>query len=267
MPRDGTELLKESRLRGALPSGFKTTLADEDHLRELESHSVNNLDNTVKDYNDNVLTEEDVIETHIQRSLSSFITPERTIELPGTGLEFDRLIKFASYYKADNETPSGTIKTPRDAGPDDIIFSFASPEVYEEVTGQAQDTFEQTGLTGGNVLDLVGDAGVDEGTNQSGNVMTLDDNEMMYFTGDYIDLSNGQSVVTKLQWSDLDGVGYGPEDAVLDTRLSGAHIITAQGGFVKSTADIDAKVYTDGDAEIVPVAYYMAPGTKAPSLV
>jgi hypothetical protein len=267
MPEGNTELLTESRLAGALPDGFKTTLYDTDRLRQLENAPMDNLGDTVDDYGGATLTERQIIESEIQRVLTSFQTPDRTLELPGLGLEFDHVLNFASYYKDDADTPSGTIKDGRRAGPDDIVFTFASPEVYEEVSGTAQDTFYQTGLTGGTALDIVGDAGADEASNSSGASMNLDDDEMMYFTGDFIDLSGGKSAVTKIQWSDIDGEDFGPDDGILSTRLSGTHLFTGQGAWVKSTTDLDAKVYTDGDAEIVPVAFYMAPGTKAPSLV
>lgn len=265
----GTQLLSESRIRGALPGGWQTTLYDEERLRQLFNRQGNmgNITEVVADYGDNVLTERDIVRQEIQKVMTAFQTPERTLELPGTGLEFDNLQRFASYYKADADTPTGTIKDVRRAGPDDIVFTFANPEVYEEITGDAQDTFEATGLTSGDTLELVGEGGLPDAGNTAGNTLTLDDNEMLYFTGDFIDLSAGQSEVTKIQWADIDGEDYGPDDGILSTRLSGTHLFTGQGAWVKSTADLDAKVYADGDAEIVPVAFYMGPGSNAPELV
>lgn len=273
MPRDGTELLKEATWRGESPDGYKTTLLDEDRLRELEDQQPDdgvpdNLTNTISDYRSYNLREVETIRLEVARTLSSFLTPERTLELPGTGMEManDHITQFASYYKDDNETPSGTIKDARTAGPGDIVFTFASPEVYEEVSGTSQDSFVRTDLNGGEALDVVGDEGVDESNSEDAS-LELDDDEMMFFTGDYIDLSEGKSVITKIQWTDVDGESYGPDNGIFDNRLSGAHVLTAQGAHVRSTADLDAKIYTDGDAEIVPVAFYMGPGTKAPSLV
>lgn len=264
----GTQTLYETRVRGALADGFKTTLYDEDRLRQLADADLSVLTNTIADYGSNTLTERDVVRTEVQRQMAAFQTPERTIELPGTGLEFENLQRFAAYYKNDNDTPSGTVKDLRRAGPDDIVFTFATPEVYDLISGDPQDTFEQTSLTGGNRLELVGENGLPDGSaNTNGNTLTLDDDQMLYFTGDYIDLGSGQSEITKIQWEDIDGESYGPDDGILSTRYSGTHLFTAQGAWVKSTADLDAKIYASGDAEVVPVAFYMAPGTKAPSLV
>ncbi|PSQ70914.1 MAG: hypothetical protein BRD38_04045 [Bacteroidetes bacterium QH_9_67_14] len=267
MPRDGTELLAEARIRGALPDGFKSTIADSNRLRQLSNADLNNITEVVDDYSGNDITERDLIRLEIQEVMTAFQTPERTIELPATGLEFERLQRFASYYKADNDTPSGTIKNLRRASVDDIIFTFASPEVYDEITGTAQSNFMASGLTGGNPLEVIDQDGLPDGGQTADTTLELDDDEMLYFTGDYIDLSDGQSVVTKIQWSDIDGEDYGPDDGILSNRLSGTHLFAGQGAWVKSTADLDAKIYDDGDAELVPVAFYMGPGTKVPSLV
>lgn len=263
----GTQLLSESRIRGSLPEGFQTTLAESDRLRQLQNADLSILSDVVEDYGQNTLTERDIIRSEIQSVLTAFQTPQRTLELPATGIEFKRLQQFAAYYKADNDTPSGTIKSEQRVGTDDILFTFASPEVYEEISGNAQDTFEAEGLTGGSTLDVVGDSGLPETSPGNGTSLNLDDDEMLYFTGDFIDVSEGKSTVTKIQWSDIDGDDYGPDNGFFNNRLSGTHLFAGQGGWVKSTADLDAKVYADGNSEIVPVAFYMAPGTKAPSLV
>lgn len=263
----GTQLLSESRIRGSLPEGFQTTLAESDRLRQLNNADLSILADVVEDYGNNTLTERDIIRSEIQSVLTAFQTPERTLELPATGIEFKRLQQFAAYYKADNDTPSGTIKTEQRVGTDDILFTFATPEVYEEISGNAQDTFEVTGLTGGSTLDVVDQDGLAETGQTSGTSLTLDDDEMMYFTGDFIDVSEGRSNITKVQWSDIDGDDYGPDNGFFNNRLSSTHLFAGQGAWVKSTADLDAKVYTDGNAEVVPVAFYMGPGTKAPNLV
>lgn len=257
----------EKAIAGELPGGFDTTLLESDRLRQLQNADTSILSDVVEDYGNHQLTERDVIRTEIQKVVNAFQTPEGTLELPGTALEFSHLQSFAAYYKADNDTPSGTIKDLQRANTDDIVFTFASPEVYEEISGNAQDTFAIEGINGGNQVDVVGDSGLNETNPGAGTSLSLDDDEMLYFTGDYIDLSGGQSVLSKIQWADVDGEDYGPDDGVLATRLSSTHIFTAQGAWLKSTADLDAKAYDDGRAELVPVAFYMAPGTKAPTLV
>lgn len=266
-----TTLEIERALAGELPDGFVSTLASEDRLRELANQSDDNLSDVVEDYDGNTLTERNIIRAEIQRSITAFQTPDTseggTLELPGTALEFSRILNFAAHYKEDNDTPSGTIKTPKRANTDDIVFSFANPEVYEEVSGQSQDHYEITGITGGNTIEVIDTDGLAEAGQSGGTSLSLDQDEMMYFTGDFIDVSGGRAVLTKFQWNDIDGKQYGPVDAVLDSRLSATHIATAQGAWVKSSADLDAKGYLDGKAELIPIAYYMGPGNKAPALV
>jgi hypothetical protein len=250
-----------------MPDGFKTTLTDSNRLRQLANADLNAITEVVADYGDNDLTERDLIRAEIQGVMSSFVTPERTLELPGTGMEFERLQRFAAYYKRDNETPSGTVKNLRRGTVDDIVFTFASPEVYEEITGTAQDNFIATGLTGGNTLELIDQDGTVDGGQTAGTTLDLDDNEMLYFTGDFIDLSDGKSVITKFHYADIDGEDHEPNNHLFANRLSGTHTTLSQGAWVKQTVDIDAKIYEGGDAEVVPVAFYMAPGSNVPSLV
>lgn len=255
---------------GELPSGFQSTLAESDRLRELSNVEVK-LDDTVEDWGGNTLTEGDVIRKHVQGIMTAFRSPEAeggaTLELAATAVEFTRILAFAQLYKNDNDTPSGTIKTPQRADPDDIVFSFATPEVYEEVSGTPQNTFRADGLAGGSQVEIVGDSGLNETNPSAGASLDLDADERMYFTGDIPDLSSGQSVLSKYQWSDIDGESYGQTPSVLQNRYSPLHAPVAQGAHVKSTADLDAKAYDDGNAEPVPIAFYMGPGSKAPSLV
>lgn len=266
-----TTFTVEQALAGELPEGFDTTLPESERLRQLQGADTSVLSEVVEDYGQNALTERDVVRAEIQRVMTSFQTPEAqegaTLELPGTALEFTNLQRFAAYYKTDNDTPSGIVKDSMRASPDDIVFSFATPEVYQEITGTAQDTFKVTGVEGGNQIELLGDSGLNETDPTPGSSLSLDKNEMLYFTGDYIDLTGGQNVLTKLQWEDVDGEHYGPNDGTLQNRLSATKIFTSQGAWIKSTADLNAKAYEDGVAEIVPVAFYMAPATEAPSLI
>jgi len=266
-----TKTTLEEVYEATLPSGFRSTFLEADRLRRLNNANTSLLGDIVEDYGSNQLTENDIIANHAERVLTSFLTPERTIEFPGLALclsdENNLLEKWAARYKSDNDTPSGTIKDPARAGTDDIVFSFATPEVWEQVSGTAQSDYKQTGLTAGSTLNLVGNAGMDEAANTDGSSLSLDPDEYLFFTGDFLDLSEGKSVVTATQLTDVDGKSFGPIDSVLSGRLSGAHIMTTQGTYATASVDIDAKVYEAGDAEIVPLAFYLGPGTKNPALV
>lgn len=262
-----TELLGESRLRGALPDGFQTTLQGSERLRELSNADLDTLNATVEDYNSSQLTEADIIAKEVQRVLTAYSTPERTMEFPGTGLEManDHIEQFAAAYKANQDTPSGTIKSPLRANPDDIVFTFAYPEVYEEISGTNQDNFLVEGEPVG-TLEVVDTDGLPDGGQSASTTLSLDDNEQLFFTGDFIDLESGRSIVSSLRWVDIDGEDYGRDGHLLSTRMGGNHILTGQGAWVKQTCDLDMKTYQSGDAEIVPIAFYMAPGSKVPSL-
>jgi hypothetical protein len=266
-----TKVTQEEAIESSLPTGYKSTFLESDRIRRLNNADLSLLGDTVAEYDGKTLTETDIIENTAQRFLTQFLTPERTLEFPGLALCLNDdnryLEKWAARYKADNDTPSGTIKDPARAGTDDIVFSFCTPEVWSEVSGTAVSNFHTTGLNSGDTLEVVGDAGVDHATNQADTSLSLDSDEYLFFTGDFIDMSGGQSIVTATQLSDVDGEDFGPVNAVFSGRLSGAHMITTQGTYATASVDIDAKVYEGGDTELVPIAWYLGPGTKAPSLV
>jgi hypothetical protein len=115
-------------------------------------------------------------------------------------------------------------------------------------------------------VDLVGDSGIDVSANSNDATLTLDSDEYLFFTGDYIDVSDGKSVVTATQFTDVDGKEFGPVNSYFSQRLSGAHLMVTQGTYATSTVDLDLKSAYAGDAEVVPVCFYMGPGTKAPDL-
>lgn len=261
----------EEAYEESLPSGFASTFFEADRLRRLNNADLSVLGDTVEEYQNFNLTEQDVIRNTAERVLTSFLTPERTIEFPGLGLAVNDtnnlLEKFAALYKADNDTPSGTIKDPARAGTDDVVFAFATPEVYDEIAGTTDTDFKQSGLSANSTLELVGDSGIDESASSNGAALSLDADEYLFYTGDFIDVSDGKSVVTGTQLTDVDGEDFGPVNSIFTQRLSGAHVMTTQGTYATASVDIDAKVYEAGDAEIVPVAFYMGPGTKAPGLV
>jgi hypothetical protein len=260
----------EEAITASLPAGFKNLFYEGSRLRKLMNTQTNNLGGTVEEYGDNVLTEQNVIENMAQRVLTSYLTPERTMELPGLALCLNDglLSQWAAHYKNDNDTPSGTIKDPARANVDDITFSPINPEVFYQINDDTTlpSNWITTGHTAGDTLEVVGDEGHDATNNTNGNALQLAPDEQVFFTGDFVDLSEGKSIVSKTQLSDVDGEDYGPVDAVLQTRLSGAHILTTQGTYATDSVDIDAKVYEDGDTELVPVGFYLGPGRKNPVL-
>lgn len=264
-----TETLRESRIREAMPSGFETTMVDTSRLRDLYNTDLD-LDSTVEDYAGYEMTEEDVIETEVQRVITSYLLPERTVEIPGVGMELERLKQFASWFKKSDDTPTGTITDVRRASADDLIFTFATPQVYNQIAeledGDPEfvNNFNIEGVEEGDEINIIGE----DGFNSSGDgVMNLSDNEMLYFTGDFIDLSEGKSIFTAMEWKDIDGdTSYGPWDFMFDGRLSGFNLNLGQAAWLKRQGRAVLKAYEDGDAEIVPIAFYMGPGHKKPDL-
>lgn len=263
-----TETLIERRLRQQLPSGFVTTLTDESHLRTLANQDTGNIEETVQEFSGNSLSEKNIIDTVVERVLSgSFLTPQRSIEIPGLGIEYTagRLYSWAAAYKESDDTPTGTITDVQRAQSDDLIFTFAGPEVYNQVGTASVDNFKTTGHTAGDVVHLVGEEGYDDTQDAP---LDLADDERLFFTGDFIDVSSGKSVFNRQEYVQVDGSSedYGPISFLLSNRLSGANVSLGSGARVKRDVQLDLKAYEDGDAEVWPIAFYMAPGHKAPGL-
>jgi hypothetical protein len=263
-----TETLIERRLREKLPSGFVTTLSDEGHLRTLANQSTDNINETVQEFSGQALTEKNIIDVVIERVLTgSFLTPERTIELPGLGIEYNagRLYSWAASYKASDDTPTGTIADAQRAQSDDLVFTFAGPEVYNQIGNSSVDNFKTSGHTAGDVVTLVGEDGYNSSADA---VLDLDEDERLFFTGDFVDVSSGKSVFNSQEYVQVDGSAedYGPQRFLLSNRLSGANVSLGSGARVKRDVQLNLKAYEDGDAEVWPIAFYMAPGYKAPSL-
>jgi len=76
-----------------LPSGFRTTFKEGERLRRLLNYGStdiqNDLQGVVEDYNGNQLTEQQLIRSIADQINTSFLLPERTIELPGLQLALD----------------------------------------------------------------------------------------------------------------------------------------------------------------------------------
>jgi hypothetical protein len=266
-----TQTAFEQALTESLPDGFVNTFIEASRLRRLRSQSTSNLNNTVAEYDSFTLTESDVIENTAQRMLTSFLTPERTIEFAGFALSLyaGLLTKWAARYKEDNDTPSGTVTNPERAEVDDIVFTPITPEVFVQITDDdtLSPNYVASGLTAGDRLDVIGDMGHDTSQNSADAALSLAPDEQIFLTGDFVDLTQGQSVVTATEYPNIDGNDFGPTNVMFQSRLSGAHIMTTQGTYCTDEVDLDAKVYDDGDAEVRPIGFYLGPGRKAPELV
>jgi len=268
-----TQTLADAMVREVMPDGWQTTITDGDRVRQLSDQDTGNLDQTVDDYRGNTLTERNIVDFEVQRVLNAFLTPDRTMELPGTALEYDNghLHAFASQYKESDDTPTGIVKSLRRAQSDDLVFTPVTPEVINSVAGLVSsdpeyvENFRITGNTAGDELTLLGDGGFDSGT---ANPLSLDDDERLFFTGDLVDLESGQSILTRSEWQTVDNKteDYGPIDSTLDRRLSGTRLGVGVGAYIKREGQLQAKVYEDGATEPWPVGFYMAPGHKAPDL-
>ena len=271
---DTSETLTESRIRDVTPPGFETTLTDDGRLRQLHNQDVDDvLSSIVQDYEGNTLDEKGIIDYEIQRTLTSFLTPERSMELPGTGLEYSNgnLYSFAAMYKQSDDTPTGVIQDLRRAQSDDLVFTFATPEVYNNIIGadpgdaEYVDNFKIEGVEEGEEVVLVGEGGYNSSAEEP---LDLGDNERLYFTGDYVDVSSGKSIFNRHEWVSVDGQteDYGPMSFIFDNRLSGANLGFGHGAHLKRDGELHLKAYEAGDAELWPVAFYMAPGHRAPGL-
>ncbi len=253
-------------MASAFPQAIPTTFVDGSRLEKLQ----NAYDQRQRVLEDNVIVvptkngkrsigEEEVIDMVASRVMYQFITPERDIKLPAMELNKKLLKGAVVLFKQDSGTPSGTLKPPELATTDDLVIQFATPQVYNRLGSGSADNFIQSGLTAGDVVQVVNDEGI---TGSGGGNLTAGDDDWLFFTGDFIDM-NADSIITQVQFTDVDDEDYGSTPAIVSERASNLHLITASGHLIKETVSVDAYAYDDGDAELVPMCLNISDGSNA----
>lgn len=274
-------LLQEREYDG-LPSGFRTNFRDEERLEEFVNilsggQSVNEavtgnidgaLDGTTRTIpGGDSMREVDEIDWVLDRVVSSYITPERTIQIPGIELNRNLIKAAAVSYKRDTDTPSGTIKPPEHATNDDIVFEFVTPETYSQIGTGTAGRYIRTGLTDDSTIEVVGTNGIDGGGSAAFTDFAASD--WIFYTGDVIDPLN-DARITKYQWLDVNGdTNIGPTPSFFGRSVSSVHMQLITGELAKDSVRLQGKVYDAGtaqEAEPVPVAFRFADGADAQAL-
>lgn len=271
-----SSILNTQRTFEGLPDAFQTNFVDDERLESLSStwatgqvvqDELNNTVLSISEPRDSRFTEKDVIDLVLDRVASSFTFRERTITLPGIELNRKLIYAAAAEYKQDTDTPSGTIKPPELATADDIVFEAVTPDVYNDITGTADqaDNFIRTGLTDDQSLDVIGSNGAAGGANQ----LQLNAADWLVYTGDVIDFLDDASL-TKWEYADVDGsTNYGPTPGLIGRRGSELHYQLVSAFLVKEQVDINARVYdagTNREAEPYNVAFRFTDGSNAQPL-
>lgn len=271
-------VLLQEREFDAFPDGFRTNFLDDDRLETLGNvlaegvtasstdDSLTGITRSVSEPAGSEMREVDEIDRVLDRVVSSFITPERTIQLPGVELNRNLIKAAAVAYKRDTDTPSGTIKPPELASNDDIVFEFVTPETYSEIGTGTAFNYIRTGLTDDTTVEVVGANGIDGGGAGS---FTLNARDWLFFTGDIIDPLD-DARLTKFQWANIDGnTNLGPSPAFLGRSVSSLHMQLVPAQLVKEDVRLQAKVYDAGaaqEAEPVPVAVRLTDGANVQAL-
>ena len=195
-------------------------------------------------------SERQVIDSQIrqvERQLTGF---EGSVDLPGLEANREAVIKAVAWFK-DN-VYNGNVKRPEDVGYDDITVQLLSIQNIQNHFAGTYNNFEQTGLAAGDTVDAF-PIGV-------GGDGTLADEEVVFFTGDFVDL-NSDAIITGLRYENIDGENYNPaQHTSLSERDSDVQVNTVPAALAKSTYDIDAYAAHSGDTELVPIAFQIAKG-------
>lgn len=210
------------------------------------------------------VSEEELVDGIVSDVASSLTGFEGSVELPG--LQANRKMLMGAVAKFKDDVHEGNIRRPVDAGHDDIVVQFADQTVYGQHTHQAARVFQRqvsrargSGTPGGTLN--VAPVGVNAPTGMTG---TLDADEWLFFTGDFIDLS-ADAGVTRTQYVSIDGEDWEPESHYFSERDTDAQVNTISGALAKSTYDIDALLSLGTvTTEYVPVAFQIARGNVLP---
>lgn len=199
--------------------------------------------------------EEEVVRD-ILEDASTFKLGEREVKLQGLEKNKDLIVGAVAKFK--DEVFSGDIRPAKEAGIDDIAVGVLRSKALNHMQAGNVVNWEQTGLSEGGTIDVV-PSGVD-GT------ATLDENEWLFFTGDFVDL-NSDAIVTAVQYKNVDGdTNKKPEDITIEERDSDIQTTETSGELVKSRVDIDAKAGFAGDTELTPICIHICKGDLVPGL-
>lgn len=239
---------------------MKSTLKNEDTLNDLQkAYDTRSqvLEEDALHFGRQKVTEEEVIRD-VLKDIKTLRIGEREITLPG--VEANERMIIGAVAKFKREVYSGNVKPAKMAGHDDIVVELAREKTFEGMQAGNVNNFAGTVATEGASLNIVPAKGI-SGT------ATLDDNQWLFFTGDFIDL-NSDAVITAIQYVDVDGeTNYNPEGHIIfSERDSDIQVNKVSAELVKSTVNIDGYGAFAGNAEVVPVAIHIAQGKHVASL-
>lgn len=273
---EASVLLQEKQYEG-FPSGFRTNFIDDERLEtftsilaegvtETDDGSLTDITRSVSRPAGSEFTEADEINWVIDRVVSSFVTPERSVALPGVALNRELIKAVAVAYKRDTDTPSGTIKPADFATNDDIAIEFVTPETYSEIGTGTAFNYIRTGLTDDSTVEVIGTNGIDGGGTAA---FTLNARDWLFYTGDVLDPLD-DARLTKYQWTQVDGdTNLGPSPDLLGRSVSSLHMQLIPAVLAKEDVRLQAKVYDAGaaqEAEPIPVAFRLTDGANVQAL-
>lgn len=211
----------------------------------------------------NSVTEEEVVQGVVGDVVNALQGFEGQVRLRGLEANLNGLVGAVAKFKDD--VHDGNVRRPEDAGHDDIVVQFADQVVYSGHS-HGNFSFQQNhsktrgpGQPGGtlNVVPV--------GDRRDGVTGTLNTDEWLFFTGDFIEL-NADAAPIRTRYVDIDGEDWDSRGHYFQARNTDAQVVTIPGALAKSTYDIDAYLGLGTvTTEYVPVAFQIARGNVVSS--
>jgi len=195
--------------------------------------------------------EEEILRDELKRMMQPLRMSTRDIELPGLKANTELIIAAVAKFKRE-VVQGADIRPVSIAGDNDIAIEMINILTVNHMTKRTVSSWLQTGLS-------VGRIGIFPPGNGSNDAQkaTLDDNEWLFFTGDFIDF-NSDAIVETIKYENIDkNTSFNPESIILSQKGTDMHMGLVSAQLAKSYVKIGGRATTAGSCEMMPVAVHI----------
>jgi len=195
--------------------------------------------------------EEELIRDELKRMMQPLRMSTRDIELPGLRANVELIVAAVAKFKKE-VVQGADVRPVAIAGDNDIAIEMINILTVNGMTKRSISTWLQTGLS-------VGRVGIFPPGNGSADAQkaTLDDDEWLFFTGDFIDF-NSNAIIEEIKYENIDkNTSFNPESIVLSQKGTDMHMGLVSAQLAKSYVKIGGRATTAGATEMMPVAVHI----------
>lgn len=197
------------------------------------------------------IDEETLVREELTRLLQPLRMSTRDIELPGMRANMENIVGAVAKFKKE-VVKGADIRPVQMAGDEDLTIELLNVLTTSGMSHHSVTAWLQTGQSVGRVGLFPPACGT--GTNDRA---TLDDDEWLFFTGDFIDF-NSNAIIEEIKYEDVDKVtSYNPESIIMSQKGTDMQMGLVSAVLAKSYVKIGSRATTAGATEMLPVAVHI----------